>query len=506
MALSNTAAASIKGNTIHANRVRLDTYITSTVLSQDSSSTRPARTSRTPVIRVSTEKETEATGGGFYIVDSSAVMTDNFIFGNSNESGEGGGFFVNGSAITMTNNVVAQNSTAISTSYAAGLYINASSATLHHLTVADNTNESPDSGALNMGIYVTGSTTETSQLDLANSIISGHQLGLVLSTGSTGSLLNNLFSNFGSNWDGGGVFEPASGNRIGDPRFVDSENGDYHIQRTSDAFDIGTDLGVATDIEGTLRPRAFGPDAGAYEQHYPNGVHLKVSASPLFVGSGETIEYTVQVVNHSNAPIAGVGLNFSLPGQQSATSISGTGCSGTQLLVWHARRGPTGDGDIAGHGQRHAARPEALRNGDYGQRHRRPWAGPGQQRCLSYHHHPAPAMSHPICGRRITPRSRPRSTRSTTSTTCPTLFACPATAAARSHFQENDHPGRLESIDDHAWTPARTPAPSMPPAQAGRCRSPVTSRRPWKTSCCDGNASGKGGGPVRQRRRRRRLH
>jgi predicted outer membrane repeat protein len=329
LALVDTGAAEIISNTLRNNTLRQDTYITTTVLTEDVVIEQSGTVLATAGQVVSTQKQTEADGGGLYILNTSAVFENNIILRNSNASGEGGGLFVSSSAITMTNNLIAQNTTAISTTYAAGLYINSSSATLHHVTVADNVNTSPDDGALGMGIYVTGNTTDTSKLDLTNSIVAGHQLGLVLVTGSTGALRNNLFSNIDSDWDGAGVFEPASGNLIGDPRFVDRENGDYHIERSSLAFDMGLDIGVAADIEGVPRPRAFGVDAGAYEQHYPAGVHFKVTAAPQFVGNGETIEYQLQLVNHSNGPIAGVGLNFVLPGQQSATSIGGPGCSGT---------------------------------------------------------------------------------------------------------------------------------------------------------------------------------
>src|SRR5690606_18928659 len=77
------------------------------------------------------------------------------------------------------------------------------------------------------------------------------------------------------------------------------------------------------------RPRAFGLDAGAYEPTYPQGVHLQVTASPPAVGSGDTIEYRAQIVNHSQSALDNITLNFALPSQQSASSITGPGCSGT---------------------------------------------------------------------------------------------------------------------------------------------------------------------------------
>ena len=51
----------------------------------------------------------------------------------------------------------------------------------------------------------------------------------------------------------------------GDPAFVDSEGGDYHIGPGSAAIDAGADAGVTTDIDGDQRPAGPLPDVGADE-------------------------------------------------------------------------------------------------------------------------------------------------------------------------------------------------------------------------------------------------
>jgi len=60
---------------------------------------------------------------------------------------------------------------------------------------------------------------------------------------------------------------PGEGNIDMDPLFVDSENGNYRLQRGSPCIDSGTDTGVTMDLDGN--PRPIGRyDMGAYEFPY----------------------------------------------------------------------------------------------------------------------------------------------------------------------------------------------------------------------------------------------
>ena len=57
---------------------------------------------------------------------------------------------------------------------------------------------------------------------------------------------------------------PGEGNIDTDPKFVDFENGDYHLLRSSPCIDSGTDTGLTSDFDGN--PRPIGDyDMGAFE-------------------------------------------------------------------------------------------------------------------------------------------------------------------------------------------------------------------------------------------------
>ncbi len=328
LAIEDTGASTVISNTLTNNQVRRDVTVVSSVLAEDIVIAQTGQIVAKAGTTVTGEEATKGNGAGLYILRSSGNFVGNEIRGNQNEAAEGGGVFASTAVMSMTNNVVVKNSIAVTTSYGAGLFINNGQYALRHTTIADNLNSATDPGATGVGIYVTKSSTGTTDITLVNNLIAGHQVGMLLLTGSTAELTHNLFFNAETNWDGPGTYEPASGNRVGDPLFVDAANGNYDIQRKSAAFDMGTNAGVANDIRGAIRPRAFGVDAGAFEHLYTAGVHMQVTASPQFVDSGGVIEYQVKIVNHSLIPLNGVTLNFALPGQQSANSISGPGCSG----------------------------------------------------------------------------------------------------------------------------------------------------------------------------------
>ena len=63
---------------------------------------------------------------------------------------------------------------------------------------------------------------------------------------------------------------------IGDPRFVDPLNDNYHLRFGSPAIDHGIDADVYTDLDGDPRPIGSGFDIGAYEFQLIKRVYLPV--------------------------------------------------------------------------------------------------------------------------------------------------------------------------------------------------------------------------------------
>lgn len=60
-------------------------------------------------------------------------------------------------------------------------------------------------------------------------------------------------------------YDPGSGEILGNPLFVDSRGGDFHLQSGSPAIDAGAPLGYSRDFDGHKVPNGDGPDLGAFE-------------------------------------------------------------------------------------------------------------------------------------------------------------------------------------------------------------------------------------------------
>ena len=96
-----------------------------------------------------------------------------------------------------------------------------------------------------------------------------------------------------------------TGTTEGDPEFVASTTGDYHLSSTSPCIDIGTSNGApVTDFDGVTRPQGYGYDVGAYEYYVGNPiVDIKVNGSdgPLTVSSSTAVSVTVSLDPGINA-------------------------------------------------------------------------------------------------------------------------------------------------------------------------------------------------------------
>ena len=195
--------------------------------------------------------------GGGLALESSVTLQNNWVISNTatlnhSATGQGGGVFVSDSpAFTATNMVIAGNhaNTAGSGLYVAGKSSDPTSGSLRHTTFANNSGSGP---GVCVGTYTT--------LAFTNTILSGHSIGITVTTGSTATLEATLWHDNDVDSIGAGTLLTGTIDLHGDPAYAG--NGYYHLTANSAAIDAGIDAGVSTDIDGNPRPW---PDDGGYD-------------------------------------------------------------------------------------------------------------------------------------------------------------------------------------------------------------------------------------------------
>ncbi len=188
-------------------------------------------------------------GAGLYFENSTNVNLVGNIVTSNTIAAFGGGLYLINSTATISNNVVTDNEVEIAGS---GLYIADSSPDLLHTTIARN------SGGDGSGVHITGTL---STVAMTNTILASHTLGITVEAGNTATLNGVLWHDNGTNYDGPGTIV-VNNEHTGDPAFGDDG---YHLTLASAAIDKGVDAGAKTDIDGFPRPCGFAPDLGADE-------------------------------------------------------------------------------------------------------------------------------------------------------------------------------------------------------------------------------------------------
>jgi len=195
-------------------------------------------------------------GGGLCLWYNSAVMLDGSTL-TGNAANEGGGLLLGyQSTATLANNVIADNE---ANSTGGGLSVLGCSSHLLHNTIVGN--RAGDGSAVYVTDYPAGTP---GTVDLTNTILANHTVGIHVTAGSTATLESTLWNGNTTDWNGAGTIQ-RNNDYWGDPFFVDPSIGDYHVLLTSAAIDKGVETTVDTDIDGDPRPVGPAADIGADE-------------------------------------------------------------------------------------------------------------------------------------------------------------------------------------------------------------------------------------------------
>ncbi len=197
-------------------------------------------------------------GGGIYMVN--GLIDQCRVEGNSNVT-RGGGIYEQSNDVSHKKTTI-RNSLIVNNTASEGGGVWLVGGLLLHCTVWGNQSNGVGSGGYSSTLY--------------NSIVYGNGAGIA----------TKMDSNFGYNGSASAcIISPATTNNQGgtttnvdaDPRFVDPENGDFHLANGSPAIDFGNAAyGYSCDFEGRARPNdgdgdgVAGYDVGCYEAPGPD--------------------------------------------------------------------------------------------------------------------------------------------------------------------------------------------------------------------------------------------
>ena len=185
-------------------------------------------------------------GGGLYVFGKAVLnMSANTVIGNMSPVGKGPGILLDGdSVIEGVNDIIADNKALVGEGEGVNIWLG--NLTAAHWTLSNNDGY--------------GLVASNGYVYLINTIVTSHTVAGIF--GDVVRADTSLFYANGSNCSSGAS---CTGNLVGDPRFYDPENSDYHIMVGSAAKDTGRPSNVRVDFDGDRRPIGVGPDIGADE-------------------------------------------------------------------------------------------------------------------------------------------------------------------------------------------------------------------------------------------------
>ena len=269
-------------------------------------------------------------GGGAYCVYSSPTF-QNCVFANNTASSPGGGGLYCFVASPTVTSCVFRNNTA---PYGGGMYNYQSSPVVTNCLFTGNT------AAYNGGGVYNDNTSAPTIINctIYGNAANGSGVGMVNSMGSSVAVVNSIIGNgvnggFAtlSHSDVAGFGLPPTpdnnGNFDADPMFVNSANGDLHLQAGSPCIDRGDDnaiAGVTTDLDGNPRIVNAHVDLGAYELQ--NVAPILNAIPNQNATAGQTFTFTPTLAQNSNHPP----LTYSLVGAPTGVIIN----SNTGQVSW----------------------------------------------------------------------------------------------------------------------------------------------------------------------------
>ena len=243
-------------------------------------------------------------GGAIYIGSGSNLVVDNVIFSNNSSGGIGGAVYIGtGSSFEVLDSLFIENEAVDG----GAIYTGSSSGSPTRLNIIGNTFYNNDGGGNSDDIRDRGTTNR----NISNNIFADSEnidsLKFFFNFAQDSenvSVGNNVIAGIG---EFGGLFEQdisefegsAEDNILDeDPLFVDSEEGDFRLQRDSPGIDAGNNDVVDEDSRDVAgNPRIYGDavDIGAYEY----GLYLSIDDVRVIEGDKGTsnAEFTVTLLD-----------------------------------------------------------------------------------------------------------------------------------------------------------------------------------------------------------------